>query len=125
MTEFKTTKPLERLADAIRQSEALQKETGTKLGCDVLFTVNRGKESVKWLLRGKGDASKVELVKADDGVDSADVVVRVDDANLSKLIRGKSSAQKLFMMGKLKIKGNVMKAAYIETLLKHAESSKL
>lgn len=39
----------------------------------------------------------------------ADVVLSLSDENFGKMVSGKTMAQQLFMSGKLKIKGNVMK----------------
>ncbi|KAK7897849.1 hypothetical protein LTR67_004480 [Exophiala xenobiotica] len=42
----------------------------------------------------------------------ADVTLALTDENFGKLVAGKSKAQTLFMSGKLKIKGNVMKGVH-------------
>ena len=44
------------------------------------------------------------------------------DEEFGKLISGKANAQKLFMSGKLKIKGDVMKATRMEPILKKAQN---
>ena len=41
--------------------------------------------------------------------DTAPVVLSLSDENFGKMVSGKTKAQQLFMSGKLKIKGNVMK----------------
>ena len=46
----------------------------------------------------------------------------MDDAQFAKLIDGKANAQKLYMGGKLKVKGDVMKATKMEPILKKAQS---
>jgi len=43
----------------------------------------------------------------------ADVILSLSDENFGKLVSGKTKAQNLFMSGKLKIKGNVMKGELI------------
>jgi putative sterol carrier protein len=43
------------------------------------------------------------------------------DADFQKLIEGKAQAQRLFMSGKLKVKGDVMKATKVEVVLKNAK----
>lgn len=45
----------------------------------------------------------------------------LSDENFAKLIVQKANAQKLFMSGKLKVKGNVMKATKLEPILKRAQ----
>lgn len=52
-----------------------------------------------------------------------DVTLILSDADFGKLIEGKANAQKLFMAGKLKVKGDVMKAGKIEGVLKKAQDS--
>ena len=49
------------------------------------------------------------------------VTLILSDADFAKLMSGKANAQKLFMSGKLKIKGDVMKATKMEPVLKKAQ----
>ncbi|KAF2839333.1 oleate-induced peroxisomal protein-like protein POX18 [Patellaria atrata CBS 101060] len=51
-----------------------------------------------------------------------DVTLVLSDSDFSALISGKANAQKLFMSGKLKVKGDVMKATRMEPILKRAQS---
>ena len=44
----------------------------------------------------------------------------LSDEDFGKLVQGKAQAQKLFMGGKLKVKGDVMKATKAEVVLKSA-----
>ncbi|KAK1519919.1 SCP-2 sterol transfer family protein [Colletotrichum paranaense] len=50
------------------------------------------------------------------------VTLSLSDADFGNLVQGKANAQKLFMSGKLKIKGDVMKATRMEPILKKAQS---
>lgn len=52
----------------------------------------------------------------------ADVTLILSDEDFGKLVAGKANAQKLFMSGKLKIKGDVMKATRMEPILKRAQT---
>jgi len=52
----------------------------------------------------------------------ADVTLSLSDENFGKLVAGKTKAQSLFMSGKLKIKGNVMKATKMEPILAKAQT---
>lgn len=52
----------------------------------------------------------------------ATVTLNLSDENFQKLIDGKAKAQQLFMSGKLKIKGNMMKATKMEPILKKAQN---
>lgn len=128
--EFKSEKSLEKLSKALKNNKSLQKETFDKLNADVLFEISNNNKNnnnkLIYILKSK-DINKIELSKTDSLSLPNDILIKIDDINLKKLINGKQSAQKLFMLGKLKIKGNVMKASYIEKLLKFAgnEKSKL
>lgn len=51
----------------------------------------------------------------------ASVTLSLSDDNFGKLVTGKANAQKLFMSGKLKVKGDVMKATKMEPILKKAQ----
>lgn len=51
------------------------------------------------------------------------VTLLMSDDDFSKLISGKANAQKLFMSGKLKVKGDVMKATKAEPILKKASTA--
>jgi len=50
------------------------------------------------------------------------VTLSVSDDDFGKLVRGEANAQKLFMSGKLKVKGDVMKATKLDPILKKAQT---
>lgn len=50
------------------------------------------------------------------------VTLSLPDELFAKLVDGKVNAQKLYMGGKLKIKGDVMKATKLEPILKKAKT---
>jgi putative sterol carrier protein len=47
----------------------------------------------------------------------------LSDENFGKLVSGKANAQKLFMSGKLKVRGDVSKATKMEPILKKAKGA--
>lgn len=51
------------------------------------------------------------------------VTLNLSEQDFAKMIAGKANAQNLFMTGKLKIKGDVMKATKIEPVLKKVQNS--
>ena len=125
---LKSTTKLENLSRNLADNSTLAEEAAKKLDSNVSFDVfNKKGEKVKWILYAK-KGKKVELTKFGNSdsqsAEESDIKIRISDLNLIKLIRGKQSAQRLFMAGKLKIKGNVLKAAYIEKLLKYAGQEK-
>ncbi|GMM30270.1 hypothetical protein DAMA08_030150 [Martiniozyma asiatica (nom. inval.)] len=126
MSQFKSYAALTSLSKILNANESLRKQTHEKLNANVAFVVHskkEGKEMV-WSLRGKEDKVTLSQEKSLSDVGNVDITINIDDLNLKKLIGGKQSAQKLFMTGKLKIKGNVMKASFIEKLLKFAGKEK-
>ena len=50
------------------------------------------------------------------------VTLLLSDDDFGKLVTGKANAQRLFMGGKLKVKGDVMKATKMEPILKRAQT---
>ena len=50
------------------------------------------------------------------------VTLNLADATFADLVAGKANAQKLFMSGKLKVKGDVMKATKLDPILKKAQT---
>jgi hypothetical protein len=50
------------------------------------------------------------------------VTLNLSDDDFAKLYTGKANAQNLFMKGKLKIKGDVMKATKLDPILKKAQT---
>lgn len=58
------------------------------------------------------------------GGKKADITLTMDEKTFLDLAEGKGNAQKLFMQGKIKIKGNMMKATALGDILKMAQSEK-
>lgn len=50
------------------------------------------------------------------------VTLSLSEADFGSLVAGKANAQRLFMSGKLKIKGDVMKATKLDPILKKAQT---
>lgn len=50
------------------------------------------------------------------------VNLHLSEADFANLVAGKANAQKLFMGGKLKVKGDVMKATKLDPILKKAQA---
>merc|ERR1712000_110282 len=51
------------------------------------------------------------------------VTLSLSDADFGNLVTGKANAQRLFMSGKLKVKGDVMKATKMEPIFKKAQNN--
>jgi len=78
------------------------------------LTNSSGKEGAWHIdLKQSGTAGKGEAPAGK----KADVTLSLSDENFGKMIDGKQGAQTLFMTGKLKVKGNIMKATKLQPIL--------
>jgi len=80
------------------------------------FTLkNKEGKTASWHvdLKEKGEVAKGE---APEGK-KADVTLILADEDFGKLVKGSAKAQSLFMSGKLKVKGDIMKATRLEPIL--------
>ncbi|KAK5121159.1 hypothetical protein LTR85_005643 [Meristemomyces frigidus] len=101
--------------------EAERKDAVKKGGTIFAFTLKNDKsETQSWYIDLK-ETGKVGKGLAPEGK-KAGVTLILSDVEFAKLISGKANAQKLFMSGKLKIKGDVMKATKMEPILKKAQT---
>ena len=108
--------------DAIAQalsSDAARKDAIKTGGAIFSFNLkNKAGETEQWYLDLK-ETGTVGKGAAPEGK-KADVTLTLPDEDFGKLVVGKANAQKMFMGGKLKVKGNVMKATKLEAVLKQA-----
>ncbi|CCX30318.1 SCP2 sterol-binding domain-containing protein [Pyronema domesticum] len=99
------------------QNPESKKEFIKKANGIFVFTIkNSAGETASWTvdLKNEGTVTAGESEKRD-------VQLMLTDADFQKLIEGKAQAQRLFMSGKLKVKGDVMKATKVEVVLKNAK----
>jgi putative sterol carrier protein len=97
-------------ADAIKSGSAI-----------FAFTLkNKASEQESWYIDLK-ESGTVGKGLAPPGKKPGVTLVLSDD-DFGKLVSGKANAQKLFMSGKLKVKGDVMKATKMEPILKKVRS---
>ncbi|MCJ1322016.1 hypothetical protein MMC15_007361 [Xylographa vitiligo] len=103
------------------QSDDSERKSAVKAGQAIFAFVlkNAQGETDSWYidLKDKGEVAKGEAPAGG----KADVTLSLSDDDFSKLVAGKTQAQRLFMSGKLKVKGNVMKATKMEPILKKAQ----
>ena len=81
----------------------------------VITLKNKEGKDQSWVLDLKKEGT---LTKVEGSVPKGDVQLLLKDADFVKLANGKANGQKLFMNGKLKVKGNMMKATAIESVFK-------
>ncbi|KAL2432438.1 hypothetical protein ABEF95_010877 [Exophiala dermatitidis] len=118
---FPSSAAFEAINDALNSSDA-ERQAAIKQGGAVFafkLTNDKGQEET-WHLDLK-ESGKVGKGEAPQGK-KADVTLLLSDDNFGKLVSGKTKAQTLFMTGKLKIKGNVMKATKLEPVLAKAKA---
>ncbi|EAU36637.1 conserved hypothetical protein [Aspergillus terreus NIH2624] len=105
----------------VLQSDAAErKDAVDKAKAVVAFNLKneQGQEESWYLdLKEKGEVGKGAAPKGG----KADVTLTLSDADFASLVSGKANAQRLFMGGKLKIKGNIMKATKMEPIMKKAQ----
>ncbi|OMP82454.1 Fatty acid-binding protein [Diplodia seriata] len=110
--------------DAIAASladDADRKDAVKKGGAVFAFTIkNQAGETDSWYIDLKKTGTVGKGAAPEGG--KADVTMLLSDNNFASLVAGKANAQKLFMSGKLKIKGDVMKATKIEPVLKKVQA---
>ncbi|KAF2215644.1 hypothetical protein CERZMDRAFT_56380 [Cercospora zeae-maydis SCOH1-5] len=117
---FPSSEAFDAIASAL--SDPKEKKDAVKQG-NAIFAFNlknaQGQEKA-WHLDLK-ETGNVGEGAAPSGK-KADVTLNLSDENFGKLVSGKANAQKLFMSGKLKVKGAVMKATKMEPILKKAQT---
>jgi len=119
--DFPASQAFEVINQALQSDEAERKDAIKKGGCVFAFTLkNKAGKSESWFIDLKKEG-KVGKGAAPEGR-KADVTLLLSDADFMSLIQGKANAQKLFMSGKLKVRGDVMKATRMEPILKKAQT---
>ncbi|CDZ96537.1 abc transporter [Phaffia rhodozyma] len=115
---FKAADILTALGDGLSKMSEQEKKTTIKKtnGIFQLNIKNAGKEAI-WTIDLKKDG---DVVKGPKG--KPDVIIFMDDAVFTSLADGTLNAQKAFMSGKLKIKGNIMLSTKLDSVLKSAKA---
>ncbi|ODV68839.1 oleate-induced peroxisomal protein POX18 [Hyphopichia burtonii NRRL Y-1933] len=117
---FEGTPLLNFMKDVLEQEPKLRKDSVKKVKARVVLTL-RNKENQKksWFFDFKENGT-VEKIEG-DSLPKNDVAITMKDTDFLKLVDYKVQAQKLYLNGRLKVKGNLMKAISIETILKAAD----
>lgn len=103
------------LSEGLKDDKIRQKAIAGVKAVIVLTLKNKEGKEQSWLLDFKKEGA---VSKIDGAVPKNDVQLSLKDADFVKLASGKANGQKLFMNGKLKVKGNMMKATAIESVFK-------
>ncbi|GAD92984.1 conserved hypothetical protein [Paecilomyces variotii No. 5] len=118
---FPSSAAFDAINAVLQADEAERKEAVKQGGAVFAFTLTNSKgQQESWYLdlKNKGEVGK----GAAPAGGKADVTLSLSDDDFAGLASGKANAQRLFMGGKLKIKGNIMKATKMEPILKKAQS---
>ncbi|TVY49739.1 Fatty acid-binding protein, partial [Lachnellula occidentalis] len=117
---FPASAAFDLISSAITSSDAERKDAIKKGNAIFAFTLkNKAGETDSWHidLKSTGEVGK--------GLgDKPTVVLSLSDEDFGKLVEGKANAQRLFMSGKLKVKGDVMKATKLTPILSKAQTVK-
>lgn len=114
---FQASPFFEELAAALTDNKIKQAAINGVKASIVLTLKNKEGKDQSWLLDLKKDGTLTKI----DGAQKSDVQLILKDADFVKLASGKANGQKLFMNGKLKVKGNMMKATAIESVFKQID----
>lgn len=116
---FPSSAAFDVIASSLANDEAGRKDAIKKGGAIFAFELkNKAGEKEEWYidLKESGTVNKGKSPK------KASVTLSLSDEDFGKLVAGKANAQNLFMSGKLKVKGDVMKATKMEPILKKAQT---
>jgi len=117
---FPASVAFDTIDEALNSSDQNRKDAIKKGGAVFAFTLTKAGKQESWYIDLKKDG-KVGKGPAPQG-GKADVTLTVDDEDFGKLVRGTAKAQTLFMNGKLKIRGDLMKATRLEPILGQART---
>lgn len=99
--------------------KTIKKKAISAVGAVVVITLkNKEGKDQSWVLDLQNDGSVSKVDNPPEG----DVQLLLKDADFVKLASGKDTGQRLFMNGKLRVKGNMMKATAIESVFKSLEA---
>lgn len=111
---FNASSLFQELSDGLKD-DAIKKKAINGVKAVIVITLkNKEGKDQSWVL----DLKKDGTISKADSPPKSDVQLLLKDADFVKLASGKANGQKLFMNGKLKVKGNMMKATAIESVFK-------
>ncbi|KAK7393886.1 hypothetical protein QQZ08_008624 [Neonectria magnoliae] len=115
---FPSSAAFDAIHAAINASDADRKDA-IKQGKGVYaFTLkNKAGDTESWHI----DLKESGQVATGTG-EKPNVTLSLSDEDFGKLVTGKANAQRLFMSGKLKVTGDVMKATKLDPILKKAQT---
>ncbi|CUM65897.1 uncharacterized protein PRCAT00003547001 [Priceomyces carsonii] len=116
---FEGSELFDLMKEIVDSDEELKKKSLKTVNAIVLLTLkNKQGKTKSWIMDFKKDGT---VAKVDGSAPKTDISLAMADKDFIKLVNNKANAQRLYMNGKLKVKGNLMKAASIETFLKKVD----
>ncbi|KAI1140277.1 sterol-binding-like protein [Hypoxylon sp. FL0543] len=116
--KFPSSAAFDAINEALSSSEADKKDAIKQGNAVFAFTLkNKAGETESWHI----DLKEKGTVGTGLGTKPT-VTLSLSDEDFSKLVSGQANAQRLFMSGKLKIKGDVMKATKLQPILQKAQT---
>ncbi|KAH8902689.1 sterol-binding-like protein [Coniochaeta sp. PMI_546] len=116
--KFPSSAAFDAINEALSASEADKKDAIKQGNAVFAFTLkNAAGETESWHI----DLKNTGTVGKGLG-EKPTVTLSLSDADFANLVSGKGNAQRLFMSGKLKIKGDIMKATKLDPILKKAQT---
>lgn len=116
---FEGTELINFMQQVLDQEPELKKDSIKKAKANVVMTLRNGEKKTKSWFFGFKDTGEVK--KIDGKPPKCDVEIIMNDKDFVKLVNDEVNPQKLYMSGKLKVKGNLMKAVSIEKILRAAD----
>ncbi|KAI0137858.1 sterol-binding-like protein [Hypoxylon sp. NC0597] len=116
--KFPSSAAFDAINEALNASDADRKDAIKQGNAIFAFTLkNKAGETESWHI----DLKEKGAVGTGLGTKPT-VTLSLSDEDFSKLVSGQANAQRLFMSGKLKIKGDVMKATKLQPILQKAQT---
>ncbi|KJZ79630.1 hypothetical protein HIM_01099 [Hirsutella minnesotensis 3608] len=116
--KFPSSAAFDAISQALSASDADRKDAIKQANAVFAFTLkNKAGETESWHIDLK------ETGKVGSGTGSKPTVtLSLSEEDFGKLVTGNANAQRLFMSGKLKIKGDIMKATKLDPIMKKAQT---
>ncbi|KND89617.1 Fatty acid-binding protein [Tolypocladium ophioglossoides CBS 100239] len=115
--KFPSSAAFDAISEALTSSDDARKDAIKQAGAVFAFTLkNKAGETESWHI----DLKESGKVATGTGAKPT-VTLSLSDDDFGNLVLGKANAQRLFMSGKLKIKGDIMKATKLDPIMKKAQ----
>jgi len=118
---FPSSEAFELINKGLQDDPAEKKDAIKKAGAIFAFILkNKAGAQESWYIDLKNEGAVGTGASPPGG--KADVTLLLSDDDFGKLVKGTAKAQSLFMAGKLKIRGDIMKATRLEPILGKAQT---